>query len=42
MEQKAEKVDYISKLKSLVQLTGSFDPIYAEAFINVNKYDLFF
>ena len=25
-----------------MQLTGSFDPLYAEAFINVNKYDLFF
>lgn len=37
-----EKVDYISKLKSLVQLTGSFDPLYSEAFVNVNKYDLFF
>ena len=29
LEQTAEKVDYISKLKSLVQLTGSFDPLYA-------------
>jgi vesicle coat complex subunit len=26
----------------MVQLTGSFDPLYAEAFIRVNKYDLFF
>lgn len=42
LEQAVEKVDYISKLKSLVQLTGSFDPLYAEAFVNVNKYDLFF
>ena len=32
----------MSKLKSLVQLTGRFDPIYAEAFITVNKYDIFF
>lgn len=32
----------MSKLKSIVQLTGSFDPLYAEAFIKVNKYDLFF
>lgn len=29
LEQAAEKVDYISKLKSIVQLTGSFDPLYA-------------
>lgn len=42
MEQAVEKVDYISKLKSVVQLTGSFDPLYAEAFVRVNKYDLFF
>ena len=42
LQQTAQKVDYISKLKSLVQLTGSFDPLYAEAFVNVNKYDLFF
>jgi coatomer subunit beta len=35
-------VDYVSKLKSIVQLTGSFDPLYAEAFVRVNKYDLFF
>lgn len=25
-----------------MQLTGSFDPLYAEAFVTVNKYDLFF
>jgi hypothetical protein len=29
LEQTAEKVDYINKLKSMVQLTGSFDPLYA-------------
>ena len=23
-------------------MTGSFDPLYSEAFVNVNKYDLFF
>ncbi len=40
--QEAEKVDYITKLKSLVQLTGAFDPLYSEAFVTVNKYDIFF
>jgi vesicle coat complex subunit len=29
-------------LKSTVQLTGSFDPLYAEAFVRVSKYDIFF
>jgi hypothetical protein len=29
LEQATEKVDYVSKLKSLVQLTGVFDPLYA-------------
>lgn len=29
LEQAAERVDYVSKLKSIVQLTGSFDPLYA-------------
>lgn len=42
LETATEKVDYISKLRSMVQLTGSFDPLYAESFIRVNKYDLFF
>jgi coatomer subunit beta len=42
LEQAPEKVDYISKLISVVQLTGSFDQLYAEAFVRVNKYDLFF
>jgi len=42
LEQTTERVDYISKLKTIIQLTGSFDPLYAEAFIKVNKYDLFF
>ena len=26
----------------MVQLTGIFDPIYAESFVTVNKYDLLF
>ena len=26
----------------MVQLTGHFDPLYAESFINVNKYDISF
>jgi coatomer subunit beta len=42
LEQTADRVDYVNKLKSIVQLTGSFDPLYAEAFVRVNKYDLFF
>ena len=29
LEQTSQKLDYISKLKSIVQLTGSFDPLYA-------------
>ena len=32
----------MEKLKSMVQLTGHFDPLYAESFINVNKYDISF
>lgn len=40
--QETEKTDYITKLKSLVQLTGAFDPLYSEAFVTVNKYDIFF
>lgn len=32
----------ISKLKTLVQLTGYFDPIYAETFVTVKNYDVFF
>ncbi len=35
-------MDFINKLKSTVQLTGSFDPLYAEAFVRVSKYDIFF
>lgn len=26
----------------MVQLTGHFDPLYAESFITVNKNDIFF
>jgi coatomer subunit beta len=29
-------------LKTLVQLTGYFDPIYAETFVTVKNYDVFF
>ncbi len=25
-----------------MQLTGAFDPLYSEAFVTVNKYDIFF
>lgn len=26
----------------MVQLTGYFDPLYAESFITINKYDILF
>lgn len=37
-----KKQDFISKLTSMVQLTGYFDPLYAESFVTVNKYDILF
>jgi coatomer subunit beta len=42
MENVTEQTDYISRIKSIVQLTGYFDPIYAESFVKINKYDVFF
>lgn len=36
------KQNFISKLTSMVQLTGYFDPLYAESFVTVNKYDILF
>ena len=26
----------------MVQLTGYFDPLYAESFVTINKYDILF
>lgn len=34
--------ELISRLRTLVQLTGYFDPIYAETFVTVRNYDVFF
>lgn len=37
-----ENQDYVFKLGQLVQLTGYSDPIYAEAFVNIHKYNITF
>jgi coatomer subunit beta len=37
-----DEKDYVNKLGKLVQLTGYSDPIYAEAFVNIHKYDITF
>lgn len=34
------KDDFISKLQRVVQLTGFSDPIYAEAYVDVNQFDI--
>ncbi|KRX00780.1 Armadillo-type fold [Pseudocohnilembus persalinus] len=34
--------DFVHKLGTLVQLTGLSDPIYAEAFVNIHKFDIQF
>ncbi|KAI8461380.1 coatomer beta subunit [Phakopsora pachyrhizi] len=34
------KDDFISKLSRVVQLTGFSDPVYAEAYVNVNQFDI--
>ncbi|CAD8103287.1 unnamed protein product [Paramecium primaurelia] len=39
---KQEENTYVSRLGHIVQLTGYCDPIYAEAFVNVHKYDIQF
>jgi coatomer subunit beta len=33
-------VDNLSSLSRIVQLTGFSDPVYAEAFVKVNKFDI--
>ncbi|GAA5824150.1 hypothetical protein JCM10212_002482, partial [Sporobolomyces blumeae] len=37
----AAKDDFISKLQRVVQLTGFSDPVYAEAYVNVQGFDIF-
>ncbi len=34
------KDDFISKLSRIVQLTGFSDPVYAEAFVNIQQFDI--
>ena len=34
------KADYQSKLKKVIQLSGFSDPIYVEAYVNINQYDI--
>ncbi|MBW0466648.1 hypothetical protein O181_006363 [Austropuccinia psidii MF-1] len=34
------KDDFLSKLSRVVQLTGFSDPVYAEAYVNVNQFDI--
>lgn len=40
MDSHGKKEKFESKLKNLVQLTGYSDPIYVEAFIQFNKYNM--
>ncbi|EGG03601.1 uncharacterized protein MELLADRAFT_44511 [Melampsora larici-populina 98AG31] len=34
------KEDFLSKLSRVIQLTGFSDPVYAEAYVNVNQFDI--
>lgn len=34
------KADYQSKLKKVIQLSGFSDPVYVEAYVNINQYDI--
>jgi coatomer subunit beta len=36
----SEKSGYVSRLDKIVQLTGFSDAVYAEAYVNVNQYDI--
>lgn len=36
------KNEYTYKLAKLIQLSGYSDPIYAEAFVDIHKYDILF
>jgi coatomer subunit beta len=37
---KGSKDDFYNRLKRVVQLSGFSDPVYAEAFVNVNQFDI--
>ena len=37
-----EEEEYTAKLAKIIQLTGYSDPIYAEAFMKIHKYDIIF
>ena len=37
-----DEQSFVQKLSHLVQLTGYGDPIYAEAFVDIHKYDIAF
>jgi coatomer subunit beta len=39
--QDTESNEYQSKLSQIVQLTGFSDPVYAEAYVTVNQFDIF-
>ena len=41
-EEKSFKNEYTYKLAKLIQLSGYSDPIYAEAFVDIHKYDILF
>jgi len=32
--------DYQSKLKKVIQLSGFSDPVYVEAYVHINQYDI--
>ena len=40
-EQEDEQNNYIQRLSKLVQLTGTSDPIYIEAFVYLNRFDTY-
>lgn len=42
MSENKKSETFVERLKSMVQLTGHFDALYAESFITVNKYDILF
>jgi coatomer subunit beta len=41
-QSKSDEQTYVQRLSHLVQLTGYGDPIYAEAYVNIHKYDISF
>ena len=36
----SSKTDYQSKLKKVIQLSGFSDPVYVEAYVHINQYDI--